>query len=544
MDPIGVVIRVAGPTLATERTLVSLRQQTLPPAAIVLRISADDPPGALDELAAGCGARIVAADRDRSPMVAAGDAVSSCKVLARCWSGHVLHPNLLELTGRLAATGRGLLAVAARIDPARETYDYDGSPWSFHRLSPIRRRTGPDDVDGTGDWGSYLAGPASWGPRLFEHVQDQPPPDGSHTIGGRDVHADASGQFVVRLGAIPTRPREGPIPRDLLGWRGLGTVVRRALPVTRFVGEKELAEAVEPWGIESVEAFALLDAHPDWRRAGWIDAGELVLEHARTSPFAATFAVSAAIPVRDRPAALLRAALRGLARQTVPPTEVVVVDQASGPAHAASYRALEGEFPGLVRVVRTEGPARWNKPMASNLAIRTTRSPYVLAMDGDLIFHPRAFELFRAHELIGSTVIVGAIHKLPWLAADPALFDALPWESWALGAEQYGSDAHGWHFFPRAWIDKVRGYDERMFGRGCMDVDLSERAQRDPDVRYVRLGGHVIVLHHPHESVAWNDSLRTDETRSNLAILTGDPSVVRNDDRWGLAHLASGPGGA
>src|SRR5438128_2680115 len=69
----------------------------------------------------------------------------------------------------------------------------------------------------------------------------------------------------------------------------------------------------------------------------------------------------------------LKATLACLARQTLPPDEVIVIDDASDPP--------VGELPGATRLVRREGLPHLQA--ARNMGIRLARGEIVLLMDDD-----------------------------------------------------------------------------------------------------------------------------------------------------------------
>jgi glycosyltransferase involved in cell wall biosynthesis len=237
------------------------------------------------------------------------------------------------------------------------------------------------------------------------------------------------------------------------------------------------------------------------------------------------------LPVRDRPAGSLGAVLRAFAAQTRAPDELIVVDQASRAAHAASYRALARAHSG-VRLLRCPGPPSWNKPMAINRGIRAAREgvTHVLCADADLLFAPHALETLARHQADGPCVVHGWRHDLP---ADAPL-DA-GWPALAALARLTDMHARPWLLAPLWWLVAVRGYDERMFGRGCMDSDLVDRAHRDPRVRELRVPRDPpITVHLDHARPAWSRTRQTPETVFNARILATDRSLVRNGTSWGM----------
>jgi glycosyltransferase involved in cell wall biosynthesis len=98
--------------------------------------------------------------------------------------------------------------------------------------------------------------------------------------------------------------------------------------------------------------------------------------------------VTVVIPYFDDAGTIGRA-LASVRAQTLPPVEVVVVDDGSGPDHARHLAALAGSDP-AVRVIRqsvNRGPAA-----ARNLGWDAARQPYVAFLDADDSWHPEKLE--------------------------------------------------------------------------------------------------------------------------------------------------------
>ncbi len=271
----------------------------------------------------------------------------------------------------------------------------------------------------------------------------------------------------------------------------------------------------------------------------WVDdpvesfAPPIPLEPPVVEPVDGDWRISVVTPVRDRPVEHLRASLAAWRAQSLPPAEVLIVDQGSASAAAEQYRQLASQSSPRVRYLRCEHPD-WNKPKALNYGIRASdpRNTHVLATDCDLLFHPEALAALRS--LAGRRRFIhGHRCDLPDLLGELRLIDESVWNRWATAAKVVDAIADPWHLMPRDWAFEVRGYDERMAGRGYMDIDMSARAGRALET--LRVGpGSLFALHYPHPRPHWvTEVYDSPQTRANRELFYDDPSIVRNPAGWG-----------
>lgn len=247
-----------------------------------------------------------------------------------------------------------------------------------------------------------------------------------------------------------------------------------------------------------------------------------------------SFRVSAVIPLRDRPSKHLAAALWGLKEQRLPLHEIIVVDQASRPSLRRQYAEVIRRHPRARHLVR-ETPDRWNKPMAANVGLRAVSedTTHVLCLDCDMIFAPSATQTLRvlAEKYRGQVLVHGHRHDL----IDPDKLMVRPrWKTLERSTRLTDVVGHPWHFAPRKWFWRVRGYDERMWGRGAMDNDLTARGERDPHIAVLRLPEkQILAVHYSHGRPPWTETHKRPETALNCRLRNTDPSIVRNDESWG-----------
>ncbi|OYY94854.1 MAG: hypothetical protein B7Y41_04665 [Hydrogenophilales bacterium 28-61-23] len=104
-------------------------------------------------------------------------------------------------------------------------------------------------------------------------------------------------------------------------------------------------------------------------------------------------AVSVIIPTQNRPA-LLDEAIQSLMSQTLPPAEVIVVDDGSNPV--VDPVALEAKFGPSVRVLRNEIPR--GLAYSRNMGVEYANSEYVTHLDDDDLLAPSA--LREAYEVL------------------------------------------------------------------------------------------------------------------------------------------------
>lgn len=104
-------------------------------------------------------------------------------------------------------------------------------------------------------------------------------------------------------------------------------------------------------------------------------------------------AISAVVPTLNRPH-MLREALRSLQQQTLPPEEIIVIDDGSSPA--VDQAALNAEFGARVRVLRNEKSR--GLAYGRNWGVEQAHGKYVVHLDDDDLLAPTALE--EAHRLM------------------------------------------------------------------------------------------------------------------------------------------------
>jgi hypothetical protein len=225
--------------------------------------------------------------------------------------------------------------------------------------------------------------------------------------------------------------------------------------------------------------------------------------------------------------------LAALARQTLPPVEVVVADDGSR------------RLPDVPVPVVTQEDRGFRAAAARNLGVRHTRAEVLVFLDADTVPEPEFLaRLTRRVAVCGDVLAVGRRRHadLTGLApgADPRAAPRLPDPAW-LDEGYAGSrdllDADGRSFryvisavlaCRRTLFADVGGFDERFVGYGGEDWDLAYRAWN---------AGAVLV--HERAAVAWHDGV---DWGGRAAHPTGpaDPAVKDRETRR-LAALVPEP---
>ena len=184
--------------------------------------------------------------------------------------------------------------------------------------------------------------------------------------------------------------------------------------------------------------------------------------------------------------ALLQECLESLARQTLPPRELIVVDNGSTDG---SVELVRDRFPEaqLVALPRNTGFAAGN-----NCGLRQARGEYVALLNNDAVADPdwlsRLVQAIDAHPAVGccaskmllyhrrgvinSTGIlystVGTAVDRGWMCHDGPRFDEPDYPIGACG---------GAALYRRSMLEEIGLFDEDFSPAYCEDVDLSLRAQ-------------------------------------------------------------------
>ena len=234
--------------------------------------------------------------------------------------------------------------------------------------------------------------------------------------------------------------------------------------------------------------------------------------------------VSVVVTAYEQPETL-SLVLLALARQSVPPAEVVVADDGSGEAVSAALRVLAPDLAfRLVHVWQTH--ADFRAARSRNNAIHQARGRLVAFLDQDTLPHRRWLECHLAQAGPGRMGL-GYLYWLNEQLAPQITRAALAggaFETWQTPADARALAArqrkYAWYAFLRrlgfgikhkpklnscnfsAWREdllRVNGFDEAFVGWGQEDDDLGRRLY-GAGVRPVVLVDRALVAHIPHPS--------------------------------------------
>jgi glycosyltransferase involved in cell wall biosynthesis len=238
--------------------------------------------------------------------------------------------------------------------------------------------------------------------------------------------------------------------------------------------------------------------------------------------------------------------LAGLARQRVPPGEVIVADDGSREDTRELVQARAQDFPVPLRHVWQEDLG-FRAARVRNLAIAAARHDYVLLLDGDMVPHAcfvaDHLEAARPGCFVqGSRVLTGPLQAGRMLSQGHlglAFFSrdidrrrhTLRWPWLSRQLRRPNTSARGVKTCNQGWwradLVALNGFDERMQGWGREDDELAARAF-NAGLRKVTLkfAGLAVHLHHAER--------RLDAASPNDAILRETRSGGRTRCEQGL----------
>lgn len=243
--------------------------------------------------------------------------------------------------------------------------------------------------------------------------------------------------------------------------------------------------------------------------------------------------LSAVIPLRNRAGLRLENCLRSLRWQEglEEPVEIVLSDFGSDDTHAREIAALAERYG--ARVTREVTDAVWNRSRALNLGIQAARGAICWATDADMIFQPNfaATVLAEHGRRPGECMVLCRCHDLPEEVPDDRLWSVEDFEPLQRRARIRSAMGTGaCQAAPRAFFERVRGYDEEYVFWGAEDVDMSGRA-RIAGLEIVWISARTAMLHQWHRTTKHDRKWLWRRNRRRFRK-TGHV-VVKNPDGWG-----------
>lgn len=229
--------------------------------------------------------------------------------------------------------------------------------------------------------------------------------------------------------------------------------------------------------------------------------------------------------VWNLPGSLLNYNLATLARQTVPPLEIVIVNASPDEKFFAEIEAVCAKYP-LVRMIAAPKDT-FNLSRNLNVGIRASQGEYVLLTACDQLFSPNL--LGAVYPLLASRVVIGSMRADLPLNFDLGDADSLVdrWDDVVAQAIQPQKFSPGTIIcVEKTWLDEVHGLDETRCPYNYCDSDLLTRAHVAGLRAFNLSWGDIQILHMSHPR---NNEL--------YYITSGMPDrslpIIRNPNGWG-----------
>jgi hypothetical protein len=177
---------------------------------------------------------------------------------------------------------------------------------------------------------------------------------------------------------------------------------------------------------------------------------------------------------------------------------------------------------------------KWTDPAFSigkayNLAVRCGSREVVGCFDSDVVFHPKTFKMAAKYLIEGKSTVVPVGRST--LQPSDHLIDEFIDKRINLDDKLPSCrDGIGNILIPRFLFEKLRGFDERMYGWGGIDTDLYYRIDRTIKSIYLQDIGCPKAIHQHHPTTSTCESRFTQRNRHILATST---SLIRNHESWG-----------
>lgn len=226
----------------------------------------------------------------------------------------------------------------------------------------------------------------------------------------------------------------------------------------------------------------------------------------------------------------LRAVLRGLARQSVLPHEVIVTDDGSGPATREMLREMARDYPTrLVHLWQSDDGARMSR--ARNRGIAAATGDYIVLLDGDMV--PERHFIADHMAFAQRGCFVQGSRMLPNEAASGRMFarDRFRPHFFSRGLERRRHTLYlpvlarlwAWPKVSRRGIKScnmgfwredliaINGFNEAMTGWGREDAELAVRAFNYGlmrcDLRFAGMATHLWHRSRKYEGRSINDDI-------------------------------------
>lgn len=190
-----------------------------------------------------------------------------------------------------------------------------------------------------------------------------------------------------------------------------------------------------------------------------------------------------------------------------------------------------------VEIIRVDRSTEFfHKARALNIGIRGVNTKYTCITDADQIFQPNFFYTVRSALEEKKVFVMCKTHFLSTPISNTFLEKPLEYFSILKSAKDQQGKVHGegcCNAVTTAWLNAVRGYDERYIGFGAEDSDLMYRAKY-AGLKRIWLEDKTSMIHLPHDKTGvYYDQSMFDKNKKLFDELKKTKKVVVNCDDWG-----------
>lgn len=172
---------------------------------------------------------------------------------------------------------------------------------------------------------------------------------------------------------------------------------------------------------------------------------------------------------RDRDIQIVKKSLDSLKNQTITDFKVVFVNYGSSDSYNYSIKKLCKSYSFVSYIECPVQGQLWNKSRAINIALKTTKTPYFMVGDVDIIYRNDFIE-FINNNMNGSSFLY---FKAGFLSQQESL-KSKSFNDYNI--DYYSNhEGTGWTVFPTNALNAIKGADEFYHGWGAEDTDMHVR---------------------------------------------------------------------
>ncbi len=237
---------------------------------------------------------------------------------------------------------------------------------------------------------------------------------------------------------------------------------------------------------------------------------------------------------RNRDLRIVKKSLDSIQKQTNQNFQWFLVDYGSEKNYLVELQKLIVHYPKLKIILCPVSGQLWNKCRAINIVVKTCDTPYFLAGDIDLIYHPD----FIAKATILANAKQVHFFQYGFLAKTESILKK-EFDEYVLDFKG-DQEVTGTTMFPTKFLKKINGYDEFYHGWGAEDTDIHIRMKKIG--LSVNFYDSEILIKHQWHPKAYRTRFSTYPFHSNLERinhfymnLTDQTNrvIVNQNNEWG-----------